>query len=97
MLPNMPGVKIVKQGLCLYDERLEYRLLIVESATLYGTGSDKDPPELAEDSQMDCWYVLFEDLMKKGRFITCGDFYFSFEEAVDAAQRLMPHPIKWTT
>jgi len=50
---------IVKRGCWLYDGVVPCEVRIVRHDILYGSGDYEDPPEFADDREVECYYLLF--------------------------------------
>lgn len=80
--------KIVKQGILLYDNTLEYSVIIIESDIFYGTGDFDDPPEIAEDKECLCYYAWCDSPHRRNEFFSGtgpeygGMAFMSLDEAV---------------
>ncbi len=48
-----------KTGTWLYADNVLCEVRIVRRHTLYGSGDYEDPPEIAEDRAVECFYLLF--------------------------------------
>lgn len=81
---DLSNVKIVKRGICLYDNLLEYEVIIIENDIVYGTGDEEDPPEIADDKDCLCYYAWCDSPHSRGRFISSwGGAFLSIEEAME--------------
>ena len=76
----------IKTGKCVYSYSSEYEVKIVKWHVFYGTGDYEDPVEIRNDKNIDCYYVVYEDLVKKGQFNAGGGVYFSVEEAIASVE-----------
>ncbi len=80
-------LRLVKQGICLYDGLLEYKVVIAESDILYGADDDyEDPPEVKEDRVCRCYYVGYDSPHARDNFMG-GSAFFTIEEAVAAVEK----------
>lgn len=80
--------KIVKQGIMLYDNALEYSVIIVESSVLYGSGDFEDPPEIANDRESLCYYAWCDSPSRRNEF--CSGWHTAFmsvDEAMNAIEK----------
>lgn len=73
---------IIKRGICLYDNTVEYEVRIIKWHTLYGSGDYQDSPEIREDQQIECYYAFYEDLCHRGEFHVRSRGYLSLDEAI---------------
>ena len=76
----------IKRGKCFYNNAAEYEVRIVKWHIHYGTGDYDDPPKIQDDINADCYYVLYEDLIKKGVFNAGGGGFLSLDEAVNSIE-----------
>ncbi len=83
----------IKRGKCIYSGSTEYEVKIVKWHVLYGTGDYYDPPEIQNDRNVECYYVLYEDLVNKGTFNAGGGGYLSLDEAVSSVEAKVQ--VKW--
>ncbi|MBU5484231.1 hypothetical protein KQI86_07800 [Clostridium sp. MSJ-11] len=79
--------KIVKRGICLYDNIKEYEVIIIESNIRYGSGDYDDPPEIAEDVECLCYYTWFDSPIQRGEFCTGGGAFMSIGEAMNDVEK----------
>ncbi|MDR0779823.1 MAG: hypothetical protein LBF16_03885 [Pseudomonadales bacterium] len=56
-LEHLPPVKI---GTWLYAESVPCEVRIVRHNVLYGTGDYEDEPNICEDQEVECFYVLIQ-------------------------------------
>ena len=81
--------KIMKRGILLYDNVLEYSIIIVESNILYGTGDYEDPPEISEDKECLCYYAWCDSPNKQNEFSSgCLTAFMSVDEATKEIEKL---------
>jgi hypothetical protein len=85
---------IVARGTWLYDGSVPIEVRIVRSEIAYGSGDQEDPPEIAEDRHVACYYLLYESTIEPGRFPAGGGGYFTVAEAMAAAARNAPG-VEW--
>lgn len=93
LMLDLSNAKIVKRGICFYDSSVEYEVIIVESDTLYGSGDYEDTPEIAEDREVTCFYVWYEDLSRKGVFNAGGGGFLSIDETIASVEKTSS--VKW--
>lgn len=90
------NAEVIKEGIWRYDDFVEYKVRIVKWYILYGTGDYEDSPEMSEDKDVECYYVLLEPIVEKGKFPTSRGGFLTLQEAVEDAEVSMFHKIKWT-
>jgi|WetSurMetagenome_2_1015567.scaffolds.fasta_scaffold493787_1 hypothetical protein len=56
--PQLETIEPVKQGIWLYAGSVACEVRIVRYDTFYGSGDCEDPPEIAEEQQVECYYLL---------------------------------------
>ena len=83
---DLSKAKIVKRTKGLYGGVREYEIIFVESDILYGTGDYEDPPEIADNQSVVCYYCGFENLIKKGDFNSWRGGYLTLDEAEKAIE-----------
>jgi hypothetical protein len=95
MFTDMQNATAIKRGKCVYNISTEYEVRIVKWHVLYGTGDHEDPPEVQNDRNVECYYVFYEDLIKRGVFNTGGGSFLSIEEAIASVENKVD--VKWLT
>jgi len=66
---------------------------IIKWNVLYGTGDYEDPEEICEDRNIECYYVLFENIMCKDVFNVGGGGFLSLGDAVSDVESKVE--VKW--
>lgn len=90
---------VVKTGVALYDQAVPYKVKIVRSQILYGTGDYEDPPEIREDQEVECFYIWYESpgaTEAQKRFFNGGGEFIELDEAINQVQQATHGTIKWT-
>ena len=82
--------RIVKRGICEDDGHFEYEVLVIESDTLYGSGNHEDPPEIADNREMLCYYCWFSSPSKWGIFKSNRNGFLTIKDAVASIERNTP-------
>jgi hypothetical protein len=77
--PNLEN--IVARGTYLYDSTVECDLCIVYSRIRYGSGDCNDSPEIANDLDVDAYYLWFGSTTERDTFIAGGEGFSSVKEA----------------
>ncbi|MCL2678192.1 MAG: hypothetical protein FWE85_03965 [Clostridiales bacterium] len=93
MFIGMENAVEVKRGKCIYGNSTEYEVKIVRWHILYGTGDYEDPAEIRDDRDVECFYIFYEDLVKKGKFNTGSGGFLSLEEAIVSVETIVD--VKW--
>ncbi|MCP5270682.1 MAG: hypothetical protein H6932_05570 [Burkholderiaceae bacterium] len=96
-LDRLPSVK---QGLWFHGGVTTCHVRIVRHHLLYGSHDADDPPELADDRAMDCYYVRYDLPVRRAARRTPpawqdGGAALSLREAVFLAQRKLGPVISW--
>ncbi|MEX0610561.1 MAG: hypothetical protein WD229_00460 [Pirellulales bacterium] len=88
-------IPVVKIGTWRYDGITPCEIRIVRSNVLYGTGDYEDPPEVADDHEVECFYILYDAPGEPGRFPAGGGGFRRLEQAVAHVERTLPGPVAW--
>jgi hypothetical protein len=86
---------VVLEGTWLYAGGISCRIAIVRRGTLYGTGDYEDPPEVAEDRQVEAFEVLYTAAGEPDRFSSGGGQFPSLELARAAAEAACGPSVTW--
>jgi hypothetical protein len=81
-----PHERVVKQGTFRYDGEVTCDLRIVYSPVRYGSGDYEDPPECADDRDIDSFYVQYGSTTERGVFKAGTGAFASLTEAVAHAE-----------
>ncbi len=84
----------VKQGLWFFAGVTTCHVHIVRHHTLYGTGDADDPPELARDREVECYYIRFDKPHTPVPWQD-GGAALSLREAVFLAERRLGPVVCW--
>jgi hypothetical protein len=84
-----------RAGVWLYAGEVPCEVRIVRHHTLYGTGDYEDPPEVACDREIDCFYVLYHTPVGEPAWVG-GGVALSLEEAVSLAERMLGSSLQWS-
>ena len=93
-MENLEQPALVKQGLWFYGGVTTCHVHIVRHHTLYGSGDADDPPELARDREVDCYYVRFDKPHAPAPWLD-GGAALSLREAVFLAERKLGPVVSW--
>jgi hypothetical protein len=77
---------VVARGTFIYDDTVECDICIVYSPTRYGGGDCEDPPEVADDIDVDTYYLWIGSTTERNRFSAGGGGYSSLQEAKKNAE-----------
>lgn len=86
MIFHPSSENVVARGTFLYDDTVECDICIVYSSTRYGRGDYQDPPEIADDIEVDTYYLWFGSTTERNRFNAGGGGYSSLQEAKKNAE-----------
>lgn len=84
----------VKEGLWFYAGVTTCHVRIVHHHTLFGSGDADDPPELAADREMPCFYVRYHGPMPSQAWCD-GGAALSLSEAMFLAERRLGPVVNW--
>lgn len=93
-MDNVEQLSLVKQGLWFYGGVTTCHVHIVRHHTLYGSGDADDPPELAQDHAVDCYYVRYDNPHSAETWHDAGAA-LSLREAVFLAERKFGPGVNW--
>ncbi len=91
---NLQELPCVKQGLWFYAGLTTCHVRILRHHTLYGTHEATDPPELANDRAVECFYICF-DHPHSGAVWRDGGAALSLREAMFLAQQRLGPVVSW--
>lgn len=89
------NAEVKKEGIWLYDDSVECKIRIIKWNTLYGSGDYEDSPEICEDREIECYYVLCESPTEKGEFPIVRGGFLSLEEAIEDIKSSIAQKISW--
>ena len=97
MEPHNHEEATVKRGTFLYAAEIECDIRIIRSQVRYGTGDDEDQPEIANDIEVESYYVHYGSTTQRGVFSAGSIAFPSLELAMlGAAEQLGPkRTIQW--
>lgn len=78
--------EVVRTGTFLYDGAVICDLRIVRSPIRYGSGDWEDPPEIANDQELETFYVQYGSSTERGRFNAGGGGHDTLRDAMQATQ-----------
>lgn len=88
--------EIIREGIWLYNDCVECKVRIVRWHTLYGTGDYEDAPDIANDKEIECYYILQESIQEKGKFPIYRGGFLSIQEAIEDAENCTFQKITWS-
>lgn len=89
------NAKIIKEGIWWYDNSVECSIRIIKWHILYGSGDYEDLPDICNDKEVECYYVLYESLTQKGQFPIRRGGFLSLEEAIKDVESSTLQKIYW--
>lgn len=84
-----------RQGLWFHGGVTTCPVRIVHHHTLFGTGDADDPPELAADHPLDCYYIRYRAPASVQPWLD-GGAALSLREAVFLAERKLGPVVSWS-
>jgi hypothetical protein len=87
-------MRIVREGVWLYEQSVRIHLRILSSPETWGTGDYEDEDSVAENQQIPCFFLAYEAAGSPGNFCNIVPNLLSFEAAVAFAEQKFPG-IKW--
>lgn len=97
LVPRMVHLEIlppVKTGTWKYADSVSCRVQIVRHDTYYGSGDSEDPPEISNDRDVECYYLLLGTPVGEPRWVG-GGVAFSLADAISLAQAKVGHSLVW--
>jgi hypothetical protein len=91
MVDELPAIK---RGLWLYAGTTPCDVRIVRHDVLFGSGDRDDPPELADDQAMECYYVRYHTPAAAPAWLD-GGAGLSLREAIFLAERKLGPVLNW--
>jgi len=89
------NAEVVKEGIWKYSDSVECKVRVIKWNILYGTGDYEDSPELSNDREVECYYVLQESIVEKGRFPISRGGFLTIQEAMEDAESSTFQKIEW--
>jgi hypothetical protein len=84
----------IKRGTWLYAGSIPREVRIVKHHTLYGTGDYEDSPEIAEDQNVECFYILYRTSVDEPQWVG-GGAALTLLEAVTQAEATLGSGLRW--
>ena len=92
MKPSNAEAEVVNTGTFLYATSVECDIRVIRSSVRYGSGDQDDPPEVANDIEVESYYVEYGSTTQRGVFSAGSTAFSSLQEAIlGAAEQLGPH------
>jgi len=87
--------KILARGEWKYDGVTPCLIVIQAESRWPGSGDYEDPPEFADDHDIPCVSVWYENPGSIGTFNAGGGYFLSVKEAIEAVTKNLQGPIIW--
>ena len=84
----------VRHGHWLYADGVQCAVRIARRDVWLGSGDDEDPPEVAEDREVECYELEFHTPAGAPAWVG-GGVYATLEEAEESARRLLGESLQW--
>ena len=84
----------IKRGTWLYAGSVPCEVRIVRHHTLYSSGDYEDPPEIADDQVVECFYLLFHTPAGQPEWVG-GGAALSLDEAISIAEAKLDASLVW--
>lgn len=85
---------VVREAVWLYDGSVPVRVKVLKSPETFGTGDYEDPPDVAENAPIECFFVVYESAGSPGAFNNGITNIATLEEAVAVVEARFPG-VKW--
>lgn len=83
-----------KRGQWLYDGSVPCEVRVVRHHILFGSGDVEDAPEIAEDRNVECFYVLYQTPIGLPKWVG-GGFALTLADAVALADTNLKGGVQW--
>lgn len=91
---ELEGANPVMRGTWLYAGSIPCEVRIVRHHILYGTGDYEDPLEIANDREVECFYILYHTPVGEPSWVG-GGAALSLEDAIAAAEAILVGGVSW--
>lgn len=95
VIPAIEQLPPVRQGLWFHGGVTPCHVHIVRHHTLAGTGDEDDPPDIAQDRVVECFYIRFDHPDHAPGVWLDGGTALSLREAVFMAERRLGPLVSW--
>jgi hypothetical protein len=85
----------VKRGTWLYAGNIPCEVRIVRHHTLYGSGDYEDPPEIAEEREVECFYIFYHTPAGEPTWVGRGAA-LTLSDAVAKAEKILGAGLTWS-
>jgi len=93
-MQDLEAAPPVQSGTWLYAGTVPCEVRIVRHHMLCGSGDYEDPPDVADDREVECFYVLFHTPAGQPQWVG-GGAALSLAEAVSLAEKKLGSTITW--
>ena len=87
--------RVVADGEWLYDSIMPCRVVILSESIFPGSGDYEDPSEIAEDRDVPCFSVWYQNLTYRKDFNAGGGCYMTLEEAIEGVEETVNNDVIW--
>jgi hypothetical protein len=94
MFAGIERAEPVKRGTSLYAGSIPCEVRIVRHHMFYGTGDHEDPPEIANDREVECFYILYHTPEREPSWVG-GGTSLSLSDAIAAAEAMLVGGVTW--
>lgn len=91
------NAEVVLEGNWLYAECIPCHLYVIKSHTLYGSGDYKDPPEIRDNKEVECYYIKFESMVDRGKIDSRLGGFLTLSEVIAEAENVIYQKINWVS
>lgn len=89
------GDDVALSGSWLYGGSARAQILIVRRPTRFGTGDHEDPPNIANDQDMEAFEVLYGSPADANQPSAGGGVYATLDQARSAAEAACGASVRW--
>jgi hypothetical protein len=89
------NAEVIMKGSWIYAERLICNVKIIKWHVLYGSGDYEDPPEMRDDYEVECFYVIFESMVEQGNYNSVRGGFLTISDAITDTETITNQKISW--
>lgn len=94
MINQLLDVKPILTARWSYAEEMEREVRIIRHDVLYGTGDYEDEPDVAEDRQVECFYILYQTACGEPQW-TGGGAAMTLADAKHHVEAVLGKSLQW--
>jgi hypothetical protein len=87
--------RIAKTGEWFHDGSIRCRILIQSETCLPGSGDHHDPEKIANDRDIPCFSIWYENPAQKGNYNAGGGYRLTLEEAMRSVEAAIEGHVTW--